>query len=92
MVKADLHATTLSRHMFTTNLWQELFRVNQTYYLLAIVVYDMKNVVLKPNDNHNHRQFYIMEIVYDFSMTWAVHAMLIPYDNHKQKSYPVNLP
>ena len=31
--------------MLTTSLRQESFRVNQTYNLLAIVVYDTKNVV-----------------------------------------------
>ena len=31
--------------VLTTGLRHELFRVNQTYNLLAIVVYDMKNVV-----------------------------------------------
>ena len=31
--------------MLTTSLGLELFRVNQTYNMLAIVVYDTKNVV-----------------------------------------------
>ena len=31
--------------MLTTSLRHELFRVNQTYNLLAIVVYDTENVV-----------------------------------------------
>ena len=31
--------------MFTTSLRHESFRVNQTYNLLTIVVYDMKNLV-----------------------------------------------
>ena len=52
----------------TTSLRHELFRLNQTYNLLTIVVYDMKNVVGKPYDNRSHRQFYIVEIIYDFSM------------------------
>ena len=37
-------------------------------------------------------QFYIVEIVYDFSMTRAAHAIKIAYDNHKQKSHRVNRP
>ena len=41
-LKADLHGTTLSHAIC---LRQESFRVNQTYNLLAIVVYDTKNVV-----------------------------------------------
>ena len=31
--------------MLTTGLRHELFHVNQTYNLVAIVVYDMKNVM-----------------------------------------------
>ena len=48
--------------------------------------------VLKPYDNHSDRQFYIVEIVYDFSMTRAARAIKITCDNRKQKSYSVNQP
>ena len=48
--------------------------------------------VLKPYDNCSHRQFDIAEIVYDFSMIRAVHAIKIACDNRKQKSYRVNRP
>ena len=46
-------------------------------------VYDM---------NRSDRQFDIMEIVYDFSMTRAARATKIACDNRKQKSYRVNRP
>ena len=46
--------------------------------------------VLKPYDNRSDRQFYIVEIVYDFSMTRAARATKIACDNRKQKSYRVN--
>ena len=55
--------------MLTTSLRHELFRVNQTYNLLAIVVYDTENVVsfwsfsvkhvLKPYDNRSDKQYLI---------------------------------
>ena len=48
--------------------------------------------VLKPYDNRSDRQFYIEEIVYDFSMTRAARAIKIARDNRKQKSYRVNRP
>ena len=48
--------------------------------------------VLKPYDNRSDRQFYIVEIVYDFSMTRAARAMKIACDNRKQKWYRVNRP
>ena len=48
--------------------------------------------VLKPYDNRSDRQFYIVEIVYDFSMTRAARAIKIACDNRKQKSYRVNRP
>ena len=48
--------------------------------------------VLKPYDNRSDRQFYIVEIVYDFSMTRAARAIKIACDNRKQKSYSVNRP
>ena len=48
--------------------------------------------VLKPYDNRSHRQFDIVEIVYDFSMTRAARATKIACDNLKQKSYRVNRP
>ena len=48
--------------------------------------------VLKPYDNRSDRQFYIEEIVYDFSMTRAARAINIACDNRKQKSYRVNRP
>ena len=48
--------------------------------------------VLKPYDNRSDRQFYIVEIVYDFSMTRAASATKIACDNRKQKSYRVNRP
>ena len=48
--------------------------------------------VLKPYDNRSDRQFDIVEIVYDFSMTRAACATKIACDNRKQKSYRVNRP
>ena len=48
--------------------------------------------VLKPYDIRSDRQFYIEEIVYDFSMTRAARAIKIACDNRKQKSYRVNRP
>ena len=39
-VKADLHGTTLTHAMCSRQVYE-----NQTYNLLAIVVYDKKNVV-----------------------------------------------
>ena len=48
--------------------------------------------VLKPYDNRSDRQFYIVEIVYDFSTTRAARAIKIACDNRKQKSYRVNRP
>ena len=46
----------------------------------------------KTLNNHSHRQFDIMEIVYDFSMSRAARALKIACDNRKQKSYRVNRP
>ena len=48
--------------------------------------------VSKTYDNRSDRQFDIMEIVYDFSMTRAARAIKIVCDNRKQKSYCVNRP
>ena len=48
--------------------------------------------VLKPYDNRSDRQFYIEEIVYDFSMTRAARAIKIACDNRTQKSFSVNRP
>ena len=48
--------------------------------------------VLKPYDNRSVRQFDIVEIVYDFSMTRAARAIKIASDNRKLKSYRVNRP
>ena len=48
--------------------------------------------VLKLYDNRSDRQFDIVEIVYDFSMTRAARATKIACDNRKQKSYRVNRP
>ena len=48
--------------------------------------------VLKPYDNRSDRQFDIVEIIYDFSMTRAARATKIACDNRKQKSYRVNRP
>ena len=48
--------------------------------------------VLKPYDNRSHRQFDIVEIVYDFSMTRAARAIKIACDNRRQESYRVNRP
>ena len=48
--------------------------------------------VLKPYDNRSDRQFDIVEIVYDFSMTRAARATKIACDNRKQKLYRVNRP
>ena len=77
-------------HKLTTSLRHELFRLNQTYYLLTIVVNDMKNVVGKPYDSRSHRQFDIVEIIYDFSVTRAARTIKIACHNRKQKSYRVN--
>ena len=48
--------------------------------------------VLKPYDNRSVRQFDIVEIVYDFSMTRAARAIKIASDNRELKSYRVNRP
>ena len=48
--------------------------------------------VSKPHDNRSYRQFDIVEIVYDFSMTRAARSTKIACDNLKQKSYRVNRP
>ena len=48
--------------------------------------------VLKSYDNRSHRQFDIVEIVYDFSMTRAARATKIACDNREQKLYRVNRP
>ena len=48
--------------------------------------------VLKPYDNRSDRQFDIVEIVYDFSMTRAARATKIACHNRMQKSYRVNRP
>ena len=79
--------------MLRISLRHELFRVNQTCNLLAIVVYDTEECrgllkhALKSYDNLSHRQFDIVEItVYDFSMMQAARALKIACDNRKQKS------
>ena len=41
---------------------------------------------LKLYDNRSDRQFDIVEIVYDFSMSRATRALQIACDNRKQKS------
>ena len=43
--------------------------------------------VLKPYDNHSHRQFSVVEIACNFSMMQAAHATKITCDNHRQKSF-----
>ena len=48
--------------------------------------------VLKPYGKRSDRQFDIVEVVYDFSMTRAARALKIACDNRKQKSYRVNRP
>ena len=48
--------------------------------------------VLKPYDNGRDEQFYIVDIVYDFSMTRAARGIKIACDNCRQKSYRVNRP
>ena len=48
--------------------------------------------VLKPYDNRSDRQFDIVEIAYDFSITRAARATKIACDHRKQKSYRVNRP
>ena len=45
--------------------------------------------ILKPYDNRSDGQFYIVEIVYDFSMSRAARTLKIACDNRKQKSYRV---
>ena len=69
--------------MPTTSLRHELLRVNETYNVLAIVVYGTKNVVgfsnmfQNPYNNRSDRQFDIVEIVYDFFMTPAARPVKI---------------
>ena len=48
--------------------------------------------VSKPYDNRSDRQFYIVEIVYNFSVMRAARAIKIACDSRKQKSYRVNRP
>ena len=48
--------------------------------------------ILKPYDNRSDRQFYILEIAYDFFMTRAALAIKIACDSLKQKSCCVNRP
>ena len=48
--------------------------------------------VLKPYDNCSDRQFDIVEIVYDFSMTRAARAIKIACNSRKQKLYRANQP
>ena len=43
--------------------------------------------VSKPYVNRNHSQCYIVEIVYDFSMTRESRAIKIKFDNHMQQLY-----
>ena len=59
--------------------------------LHAIVVFDVKNVS-KPYNNRRQRQFYIVEIVSDYSITRAARAVKIACDNRKQEWYRVNRP
>ena len=86
--------------MLTTSLRQESFRViSKSNLQLACdcrvrheECHGLLKHVLKPYDNRSDRQFYIVEIVYDFSMTRAARAIKIACDNRKQKSYRVNRP
>ena len=80
--------------IFTTSLRHELFRVNQTYNLLVRheECRGLLKHVLKPYDNRSVRQFDIVEIAYDFSMTLTALAIKIACDNRKLKSYRVNRP
>ena len=48
--------------------------------------------VLKPYDNRSDRQFDIVEIVYDFSLTRVTRAIKIARDNRERKSFRVNRP
>ena len=43
-------------------------------------------------DNRSHRQFYIVEIVYDFFNDASSARIKIACDSRKQKSYHVNRP
>ena len=80
-----------------TGLGQELFCVNQTHNLLAIVHVQHKccglmKHVLKPYGNHNLRHYYIVETVYHFSTTQGAHTINITCGSCKQKLYHVNQP
>ena len=84
--------------MITTSRRNELFRVNQTYNLLAIVVYDTKNVVglwnmfQNPTAIVTRGNFISWKSYTIFLMTRAARVMKIARDNRKQKSYRVNRP
>ena len=79
VVKGDLHGTTLS-HSFTTGLWYELFRVNQTYNLLTTVVYVTEKCV-------EWRELCVM-----LGMTRAARAPEFACDSRKQTLYRLNRP
>ena len=53
--------------------------------------YDNRSLVVM-RSNCSQRQFCIVEIVYDFSMTRAARAMKIACNNGRRKSYRVNRP
>ena len=79
--------------MLLTSLGHELFPVNQTYNLLGIIVYDIMSWAFETcfktlQQYYNYcsdRQFDIVEIVYDFTMTRAARDIKIACENCKQK-------
>ena len=84
--------------MLTTSLRQESFSCKSNLQLACDCrvrheeCRGLLKHVLKPYDNRSDQQFYIMEIVYDFSLTRAARAIKIACDNRKQKLYGVNRP
>ena len=77
-LKADLCSKTLSPaiYMLRTSLGLELFRINETYNMLVIVMYGLvRHGLLKHVLKPYERQFYIVEIAYDFFMAQAAHTI-----------------
>ena len=98
-LKADLHGTTLShaiclRQVLTTRIVS--CKSNLQLACDCRVRHEERRGrlkhVLKPYDNRSDRQFYIVEIVCNLSMTRAARAIKIACDNRKQISYRVNRP
>ena len=74
----------------------KLFCVNQTYNLLAIVIYNTKHVVgfwnCKAFDNPNDWQVYIVKNEHSSSIIGEVRTIKLAGDNRKQKVYHINRP